>query len=349
MKRKIALLAIFVNMILSASKIFIGLISHSTAVLAAGLDSFVDIFASAISYIGIKISGKPADEKHPYGHYKFEVMSGSVITLLVLATGIGIIYDAVKNFYSGSEVSVNYLAYGVMVFSVIINIIMSYLKIHYGKKENSISLLSDGVHSKIDVYTSSAILIGLFFIPYWVYADSVLAILIGIFIIKEAFSLGREAVGSLLDVSAGQEMEDNIKALIAEDNIEVNSIKTQKKGSAVTANIEIKLQKDLTVDEAAKISNNLRRKLIDKIDSLQYVAIQIASHDIKTSYYKADFGKSYGWQTKGRFRDKVTDAQGKGPNGICVCPQCGYETAHERGRPCSGLTCPKCKIALSRK
>jgi len=226
---------------------------------------------------------------------------------------------------------------------------MARLKIHFGKKENSISLLSDGVHSRIDVYASLAIFIGLFLTKYWIYADSLLALLIGIYIIKESFSLGREAVDSLLDVSAGEEIEEKIKSIVEEKKIEISSLKTQKKGSAVTANLEIKLSSDLSVEEATKISNSLREKLINEIESLQYVVIQIQSHEVETGFYKPVFGKGFGWQRKGRFKGEVEEAVGKGPSGYCICSKCGYKIVHQRGTPCSDLECPKCHIKLIRK
>jgi len=226
---------------------------------------------------------------------------------------------------------------------------MARLKIHFGKKENSISLLSDGVHSRIDVYASLAIFIGLFLTKYWIYADSLLALLIGLYIIKESFSLGREAVDSLLDVSAGEEIEEKIKSIVEEEKIEIFSLKTQKKGSAVTANLEIKLSSDLSVEEATKISNSLREKLINEIESLQYVVIQIQSHEVETGFYKPVFGKGFGWQKKGRFKDEIEEAVGRGPSGYCICSKCGYKIVHQRGTPCSDLECPKCHIKLIRE
>jgi len=100
-----------------------------------------------------------------------------------------------------------------MIFSALINEIMARLKIHFGKKENSMALLSDGFHSRIDVFTSLAVFAGLFLTEYWIYADSILAFLVGLYIIKESFSLGREAVDSLLDVSASPEIEEKIKLI----------------------------------------------------------------------------------------------------------------------------------------
>jgi len=349
MKEKISILAILANIILAGGKITIGVFSNSAAVLAGGIDSFVDIFASIISYLGIKISGKPADKKHPYGHYKFEVLAGVVITVFILVAGAGIIYHAFQSFSNPQKVNINYLIFGVMLFSVIVNAVMSKLKIYYGKKENSVSLLSDGVHSKIDIYTSLAILVGLFFTKYWIYTDSILAILMGIYIIKEAFSIGREAISSLLDVSAGEEIESEIRSIAKSQNIDINSLKTQKKGSAATANLEIKLSNNLTVNEATKISNKLREKLIEKIETLQYVAIQILSHEVETSFYKPGFGKSFGWQKRGKFKEKIPEAEGKGTGGCCVCEKCGYRISHQAGTPCPSLKCPACGINLKRE
>ena len=349
MKEKIAIISILANVILAGGKIVVGVFSGSAAILAEGVHSFMDIFSSAIGYIGIRISTKPEDKKHPYGHYKFEVLSGTIITIILLATGVGIIYEAYQKFLDPSLIKMPILAFGIMIFSAVINEIMARLKIHFGKKENSIALLSDGAHSKVDVYTSLAVFAGLFLTKYWIYTDSLLAFLIGAYIIKKSFSLGKEAVDSLLDVSAGEEIEEKIKTIAKMQNIEISSLKTQKKGSAITANLEIKLPSNLKVEEATKISNSLREKLVKAIESLQYIAIQITSHEVETGFYKPEFGRGFGWQRKGRFRGKVETATGGGPGGYCACPKCGYKIPHERGVPCSTLECPKCKINLVRE
>jgi len=335
---KIALISIFANVILAGGKLAAGFIAGSGAVFAEGLHSGMDILSSTISFAGIKMAKKPVDQKHPYGHYKFEVLAGLTITIILFLTGLFIISESIREFKNPSPVTIGYLALGVMLASAVINEIMARLKIHYGKKENSVALLSDGVHSRVDVYASLVVLAGLFLTKYWIYVDSILALLVGLYIVKESFSLGKEAIDSLLDVSAGEEIEEKIKTIAKTQNIEISSLKTQKKGSALTANLEIKLPSNLSVEEATKISNNLREKLTESIEKLQYVAIQITSHEIEIGFYKPDFGKGFGWQRKG-----------EGPGGYCVCPNCGYKIPHERGTPCSMLKCPNCKINLKRK
>ncbi len=349
MKEKISLLSILTNALLAGGKIIIGFFSHSSAILAEGLHSLMDVFSSVVGYIGIKLAQKPEDKEHPYGHYKFEVIAGLFITLFLFTTGLGIIYEAYQKVLAPSQAKLPLLAFGIMFFSVLVNETMSRLEIYFGKKENSVVLLANGTHDRIDVYTSLAIFIGLFLTPYWIYLDPLLAFLVGCYIIKESLSLGKETMDSLLDVSAGSEIEEQIKSLIQKEKVEINSLKTQKKGSSTTANLEITLPKNLTVEEATTISEKLRKKLMQEVESLVYVAIQIKSHAMETSFYQPSIGRGFGWQRQGKFKTKIENAQGQGPEGFCVCPQCNYKVAHQSGTPCSTLQCPHCHINLTRK
>jgi len=357
MKEKIAGLAVFANLLLAIGKLIVGFLAGATSVFAEGIHSAMDVLSSGIGFIGIKLSKKPVDKKHPYGHYKFEVLSGLIITIILFLTGAFIIYNSFREFQNPSPINIGYLALGIMIISAIINEVMARLKINYGKKENSISLLSDGIHSRIDVYTSIAVLIGLLIVKFlgFIYADSILALLIGVYILKESFSLGREATDSLLDVSAGEEIEKKIKEIIKKEKIEISDLRTQKKGSVVTANLEIELPNKINVEEATKISNSLKENLIKNIEQLEYVAIQIKSHDVTDSYFKPkDFvskitGRGFGWQRKGKFKDSIKEAQGKGPEGYCTCKKCGYRIKHERGVPCSTIKCLKCGVNLTRE
>jgi cation diffusion facilitator family transporter len=353
-KEKIAKISILANAILAGGKIAVGILSNSASVLAEGIHSLMDVFSSLISFFGIKISKKPADREHPYGHFKFEVLAGFLITLILFGTSLGIIFEAYQKFKTPSLIKIPILALSVMIFSAIINEIMARLKIYFGQKENSVALISDGVHSRVDVFASLAVFTGLILNKYWIYTDSVLAFLIGLYIIKESFSIGKEAIDSLLDVSAPPEVEEKIKEIAKSQGIEISDLKTQKKGSVFTANLEINLPKNLNVDGATKISESLRERLMKEIKNLVYVAIQIKSHDVETGFYKPalrgfGFGRGFGWQRRARFRGKIEETQGRGPGGYCVCPRCNYRIEHQPGVPCSSLICPNCKIYLKRE
>jgi cation diffusion facilitator family transporter len=337
-KEKIAKISILANVILAGGKITVGILSNSASVFAEGIHSLMDVFSSLISFFGIKISKKPADKEHPYGHFKFEVFAGFLITLILFSTGIWIIYEAYQKFKNPYLIKIPILALSVMIFSALVNEIMARLKIYFGQKENSVALISDGIHSRVDVFASLAVFVGLILNKYWIYTDSVLAFLIGLYIIKESFSIGKETIDSLLDTSAPPEVEEKIREIAKSQGIEIADLKTQKKGSVFTANLEINLPKNLDVDEATKISESLREKLMNEIKNLVYVAIQIKSHEVETGFYKPTFGfgRGFGWQRRG-------------PGGYCVCPRCNYRVEHQPGVPCSSLICPNCKIPLKRE
>ena len=357
MKQKIAIISVIVNIFLFASKVIIGLLSNSASILAEGIDSGTDIISSAISSIGIRIAEKPVDEKHPYGHYKFEVFSGLLITIILFLTGVGVVYNAYREFFLFSEVKVGYLSLGVMLFSAVVNEIMARLKIDCGKKEGLVSLISDGVHSRIDVWRSIAVFVGLILTKYWTHADQIIALLVGLYIIRESFRIGREATDSLLDVSADKEQEKEIKEIVKSNNVELVNLKTQKKGSVITANLVISLSGDINVQKATEITNKLKQELINKVKKLEYIAIQIDSDDIDVldSYFEPKetifqrFNKGFGWQRKGKFQKVIEDAESKGPDGFCVCSKCGHMEKHQTGTPCSTIKCSRCANFLKRE
>lgn len=348
MQDAISALSVAVNAALAGGKIAVGALSQSAAVMAEGIHSLMDLVSSSIGYIGIRISRKPEDAKHPYGHYKFEVLAGFIITLILCGTGARLVYGAYRGLLRPRAIALPVLAYWVMAISAVVNEIMARLKIHYGTREDSIALLSDGVHSRIDVWTSAAVFVGIWVSRYWIHADGLLALLIGVYIIQRSFLLGKGAVDSLLDASAGQEIEEKIRSIARGEHIALDSLKTQKRGVAVTANLEIDLPNTLTVEEATAISEALRKRLMSAIRRLSHVAIQIRSHEVETGFFRPSIGHGFGWQRRGGPKGRREETSGQGPGGHCVCPRCGYRAPHRRGVPCAALKCPQCAAPLER-
>ncbi len=344
MKEKIAIIAILANVFLFIGKVIVGLLTNSAAILAEGIDSGVDIIASLISGIGIKISKKPVDKEHPYGYYKFEVLSGLIITLILFFTGGGIVYKSVLEFKTVSEIDVGYLSLGIMLLSAVINEIMASLKIRYGKEENSVGLISDGLHSRIDVWRSIGVFFGLILSDYWIYADRAIAIVVGLYIIKESFRIGKEVVDSLLDASANDKDENKIKEIVKKHNLVLSDLKTQKKGSIITANLKIKLDKEINIERATKIMGELKEDLLLQVKKLEYVFIQIEEGTVLSYFKPKEIGlkgfKGFGWKKK---------KEGRGPQGLCVCNQCNYSEKHKPENPCSQIKCPQCGKPLRRQ
>ncbi len=339
---RLSLIAIIANAALALSKIFIGLLSRSSAIFADGVHSGMDIISSGISYVGIRFSKKPVDSKHPYGHHKSEVLAGLFITIILFASGLWIIYNAFMGITKPGAVDVSYLALGVMAASAVVNETMARIKIKTGKKYETVSLVADGVHSRVDVFTSLGVLAGLILTGYWSYADSVAAALIGLYIIQGSVRLGKETIDSLLDVSAGEETENRIRNIVSKEGVSLSGLRTQKMGSYIFAELRIKLDPEIRVEDASRITKRIEAKLIGGVQGLKYVVIQVESHKIKQSYYKGGLGMEARW--KGRM-----GGTGMGPGGECICPKCGYSVPHQRGLPCFEHVCPKCGAKMTRK
>ena len=96
MKEKISILGIIVNFLLAVTKITVGLLTRASSILADGINSGTDVFASIVNYVGVKTAKKPADKEHPYGHEKAEVLSGFLITIIIFISALFIIYSAIK-------------------------------------------------------------------------------------------------------------------------------------------------------------------------------------------------------------------------------------------------------------
>ncbi|MBR9691228.1 cation transporter [Candidatus Woesearchaeota archaeon] len=342
-KENVSIIAVFANIVLALSKIIIGLASKSSAVIAEGVHSGMDIISSAISFAGIKAAKKPVDEKHPYGHYKFEVVAGLVITIILFGTALWIIYEAATSFFAVKELLITPLTLGVMAFSAIVNEVMARIKLKAGKENESMALIADGQHSRVDVLASIGVFIGLLLTRYWIHLDAVIALLLGVYILIESISLGKKTTDSLLDVSAGEEIENQIKDILKKENIKLSSLKTQKLGPAVFAELKIMLDPKLKVEQASSITKTLQEKIQQEISAVEYVVIQIESHGaIREEAYKGVFGRRIGW--RGRM-----GGISLGPGGECFCTKCGAAIPHKAGVPCYKMKCPECGRFMTRK
>lgn len=293
--QSISLISTISSLFLGGLKIIFGVISNSTALIADGLHSGLDVISSFATFLGLKIAQKPVDEKHPYGYFKAETIAGFFVTLILALTSFGIIFEGIKEIVKKEGVIFSHKVILIILFSIIIQEIMSRFKFYYGRKFQAISLIADAKHSKADVFSSIGVLAGFLIASYYKFADGIIAILIGLYLLYEVFLIGREITDSLLDV-ANKEIEERIKKICHSHKIEISKLRTRKVGAFNFAEIEIKLPPKMKVEKVAQIIKDLEKRLLRNISELKYVIIGISPYNMKRTLLKDFFGKKFCYQ-----------------------------------------------------
>jgi len=275
-RSRYALLSVFSNTVLIIFKVIAGLMSGSVSIISEAIHSSMDLVASFIAFFSVMNSSKPADKEHPYGHGKIENLSGVAEGLLIFLASAMIIYEAVKKFFEPSEISQAYIGIIVMGIAALVNFIVSRLLHKFAKAEDSMALEADALHLETDVYTSLGVGVGLLLIKLTGFQrfDSVVAILVALLIIKEAWELCYNGVEFLLDVKLSDEEEqeiiDIIKKVIEEKDIpslNYHKLKTRKSGNQRHIDFHITLDPDLTVRDSHEIVGSFKKAMNDKFNN----------------------------------------------------------------------------------
>lgn len=264
-KIKTARLSIFSNSLLILLKVIVGVLSGSISILSEAIHSLLDLVASGIAFFSIKISDTPADDRHPYGHGKFENISGVAEAVLIFIAAGWIIYEAVKKLIHPNPVEVIGLGIGVMIISGLVNIFISRKLYKVARETESIALEADALHLKVDVYTSFGVAFGLLLMvtlklittnPLVHYLDPVIAIAVALMILKESFTLFKKAYAPLLDEALSKEEVDQVRGVIEKhcsESIMYHDLRTRKAGNFKYIDFHLNLPSELLVKEAHAI------------------------------------------------------------------------------------------------
>ncbi len=214
-KKKVAFISVIAAVFLTGFKLIIGLLTGSLGILSEALHSALDLVAAVITYFSVKISDKPADEEHNYGHGKVENLSALIETFLLLITCVWIIYEAVERIVNkNTHIEVTIWSYIVVISSIIIDINRSRMLSKAAKKHNSQALEADALHFSTDIWSSVVVLFGLIGAQFGLHlADSVAAIAVALIVLFVSYRLGRRAIDVLLD-SAPKESKNMVNQVL---------------------------------------------------------------------------------------------------------------------------------------
>ena len=161
---RVAFVTIFENVLLALGKLIAGLIGHSSAMISDAVHSASDVFSTIVVLIGVKLSSKESDKEHPYGHERLECVAAIVLAVVLLLTGLGIGYDAIKNILGGNYKELTaptVLALVAAIISIVAKEAMYWYTRYYAKRIDSSALMADAWHHRSDALSSVGALIGI--------------------------------------------------------------------------------------------------------------------------------------------------------------------------------------------
>jgi cation diffusion facilitator family transporter len=267
-KKRVALASVFAAIFLTGSKTVIGILTGSLGILSEALHSGLDLVAAIITYFSVRVSDRPADADHHYGHGKIENFSALIETLLLLVTCTWIIYEAIHRLTTGKlEIEVNHWSYIVVVSSIIIDYTRSRALKKVAKKHNSQALEADALHFSTDIWSSAVVLLGLICASFGIFsADAIAALIVACIVIYVSYQLGRKSIDVLLDKAPADQV-GIIEAIIKEvpQVSTFHDLKIRNSGADVLIELSIHVDPSLSIQEAHRISDEIENRIQGKI------------------------------------------------------------------------------------
>lgn len=264
-KFNVALSSVIAAVFLTTIKLIVGIYTGSLGILSEAAHSALDLGAALMTFFAVRMSARPADDEHHYGHGKVEGFSAFIEVILLLITCAYIIYEAVHRIATKDfSLDVNVYSFGVIILSIIVDFSRSRALSRVAKRTNSQALEADALHFSSDIWGSAVVILGLVAYKFFglKLADSVAALIVSILVIVVSIRLAIRTIGVLLD-KAPAHMRETIYSLISntEGVSKVHRLRVRTSGDMVFTDMVILVHSDFSVDEAHKISNHVEHKI----------------------------------------------------------------------------------------
>ena len=268
---QVTLIGSIVNAALIVLKLTAGILGRSSALIADGIHSLTDFITDVIVLIFVKLSGKPCDKVHSYGHGKFETLATLIIGVFLTVAGIGLMVSAVREIISSLNGALlpepTWLAFAVATASIIVKEILYRHTVRVGNQVKSDATIANAWHHRSDAISSlgtmagigGAILLG----DKWRILDPLAAVLVSIFIIKSGYDIMSPAVNELLEGALPEKQSAEISELINSVNgvKGFHNLRTRKIGNAIAVDVHVKMDGKLMLKEAHDIATLVEEKI----------------------------------------------------------------------------------------
>lgn len=283
--RKLSLLSIIGNTVLSGFKLFAGVVGRSGAIISDSVHSLSDVLTTVVAYFGVKLSKKAADRSHPYGHERIECVASLFLGLLLMITGLGIGKVGIDNIISGNYQSLEapgVIALAAAVISIVGKELMFWYTRHYAKLINSAAFMADAWHHRSDAFSSVGSLIGVggAMLGFPV-LDSAASVVICLFILKVSYDILKDAISKMLDTSCDEKFEAELRQFIeSQDQIVcVDLLRTRMFGNKIYIDVEIQIDGNKTLRESHAIADRVHDGVETKFQNIKHIMIHVNPAD----------------------------------------------------------------------
>src|SRR4051812_5866040 len=263
-KRRVAMNSIYVAIVITALKLLVGYRTKSLGILSEAAHSGLDFIAAFITLLSVRVSDKPADADHPYGHGKFENFSAFLETGLLLVTCVWIVWEAIQRLlYHSTHIEPTIAAFAVMFLSMVLDFWRSRRLDKIARKYDSQALEADALHFSTDIWSSGVVVLGLalvligerMHIPLLAMADPIAALLVAGVIVYVSSRLARQTIDALLDAVPSDvrgKITDQVEAV--EGVVDVDRIRLRRAGNRYFADVSVGLAHNATFQKSEQVA-----------------------------------------------------------------------------------------------
>lgn len=281
---KVLWILLVVNMFVAVLKIFVGTVIHSVSMTADGFHSLSDGSSNIIGLIGVKIASKPVDETHPYGHRKFETLSGLFISGMLFYIATRAIYGAVLRCVNPRPLNISKGSVVVLLITICMNIVVSKYEYKKGVVLNSEVLISDAIHTRSDVFVSIGVLISLVCIKLGLppVIDSICSIMVAAFILHASYEIFICASGVLVDKSVID--EHTLKQIVMSYSQvkEAHKIRSRGKKDDVFIDMHILTDPEMSIEESHTLMHIIEERIKEDLNSNIQLIVHFEPFYIRT-------------------------------------------------------------------
>jgi len=264
------------------TKGIVGFLSGSVVLLADAVHSGADALSTFLAWIGLKIAQKEPTDKFPFGFYKAENITALIISFLIFYAGFHIAQESWSKLFTSYELSIPIVAIIVAALDGLVMFLIGTYELKSGRRINSQSLIADGKESRLHLFSSGVVLLGLLGTVFgWPYVEGIAGLVISLFVFQAGFESLRDSVFALMDVSPSKDVEKKVKEIINKiSGIDgFSKLKLRKSGPFIFGEVTVKIARSVSVQRADEISSKIEQQVCSELTRVDSFVIHITTAD----------------------------------------------------------------------